>query len=165
MRVVILGNAGSGKSTMARRLAAESGSPVLALDDIAWDPGPVRKPINESGSLLGDFVARHELWIVEGCYAALLGPALAACTELRFLNPGVEACVANCLARPWEPDKFATPEAQQQMLDTLINWVREYELRNDEYGLSAHRAVFDAFRGAKREYRSLEEARRSSATG
>ncbi len=38
------------------------------------------------------------------------------------------------------------------MLEDLINWVREYEQREDEYGLARHRAIYDNFQGTKREY-------------
>jgi hypothetical protein len=37
------------------------------------------------------------------------------------------------------------------MLEALVAWVREYDTRADEYGLARHRAIFDAFRGPKRE--------------
>ncbi len=38
------------------------------------------------------------------------------------------------------------------MLEDLISWVREYETRQDEYGLAHHRAIYDHFQGTKREY-------------
>ena len=34
----------------------------------------------------------------------------------------------------------------------LVAWVREYETRDDEYGLARHRAIFDAYAGRKREH-------------
>lgn len=81
---------------------------------------------------------------------------LPHCTELRFLNPGIEACVAHCRRRPWEPEKFASAEEQQAVLPGLIDWVREYESRDDEYGLKRHRRIFAGFGGPKREYTSVE---------
>ena len=154
MKLVLLGNAGAGKSTLARRLMGGRDIPRLSLDEIAWDEGPVRKPLAESIALLEDFVARHPEWIIEGCYGDLIAAALPHCEELRFLNPGVEVCVSHCLARPWEPEKFATPEAQQATLDYLVNWVRTYETRDDEYGLARHRVLYDTFEGPKRAYRA-----------
>ena len=70
------------------------------------------------------------------------------------MNPGVEACVAHCHQRPWEPEKFASPEAQDAMLKQLVLWVKEYETRDDEYGLKRHRKIFEEFKGAKREFTS-----------
>jgi adenylate kinase family enzyme len=155
MRLVLLGNAGAGKSTMARRLIGNSEIPRLSLDEIAWDQGPRRKPLDESRSLLHQFIKANEEWVIEGCYSDLIEAALPYCTELRFLNPGIETCVAHCSHRPWEPSKFSSAEEQDAMLSQLIQWVREYETRDDEYGLKRHRQVFDRFSGAKHEYTSV----------
>lgn len=155
LRIIILGNSGSGKSTMARRLSDEHTVPMLELDAIAWQSAAIRKPLAASIDELLAFVQSNEQWVIEGCYADLMEPALPFCTELRFLNPGIEACIENCRKRPWEPAKFATPDAQQAMRDQLIDWVRQYEIRNDEFGLRRHRSLFDTFAGAKIEYRSL----------
>ncbi len=38
-RVAIIGNAGGGKSTMARKLAAARGLPYFAVDKFQWRPG------------------------------------------------------------------------------------------------------------------------------
>ena len=151
MRIILLGNAGAGKTTMARRLIGDRDVPRLSLDEIAWGDGAERRPIAESLRDLQAFLDAHDEWVIEGCYSDLIEAALDRCTELRFLNPGVEACVAHCLRRPWEPEKFPSPEAQQAMLAELVAWVRAYEVRDDEYGLARHRRLFDGFAGRKRE--------------
>ena len=151
-RILIYGNSGSGKTTMARETAQALGVPHLDLDTIAWDGMLVRKSMPASIALLKEFIAANPQWVIEGCYADLVAEAAADCSELRFLNPGVEACVANCRKRPWEPAKYPRREDQDRMLEALIDWVRQYETREDEYGLAQHRAVFDAFPGVKREY-------------
>ncbi|MFL5386928.1 MAG: hypothetical protein ACJ8GN_30915 [Longimicrobiaceae bacterium] len=90
--------------------------------------------------------------MIEGCYGDLVEAALPYCTELRFLNPGVEGCIAHCRARPWEPEKYASPQEQDRRLAFLLDWVRQYDTRGDEYDLARHRAIFDGFSGPKREY-------------
>jgi hypothetical protein len=140
---------------MARRIIGDSAVARLSLDKIAWDEGVKRKPLEVSLRLLKDFIENNEKWIIEGCYSDLIEAALPYCTELRFLNPGVEVCVAHCHRRPWEPEKFSSPEEQSVMLARLVEWVREYETRDDEYGLKRHREVFDRFQGRKREYASV----------
>jgi adenylate kinase family enzyme len=105
MRIILLGNAGAGKSTMARRLMNGRSIPRLSLDEIAWAEGTERKRLEESVQALRSFIDDNEQWIIEGCYSDLVEVALPFCEELRFLNPGIEVCVENCLKRPWEPEK------------------------------------------------------------
>lgn len=157
MRIILLGNAGAGKSTMARRLMNGRSIPRLSLDEIAWAEGTERKPLEESVQALRSFIDDNEQWIIEGCYSDLVEVALPFCEELRFLNPGIEVCVEHCLKRPWEPEKFSTENEQKETLASLISWVREYETRTDEYGLQRHRQLFERFSGKKREYKSINE--------
>lgn len=152
-RIIVYGNAGSGKTTMARRL----GLPLLSLDHIAWSASVVRAPLAESLAALDAFMAEHDEWVIEGCYGDLIEHAAPRCTELRFLNPGVETCIANARARPWEPSYCESPEEQQRLLEPLIDFIRAYETSADEYGLARHRAIFDAHNGPKHEHTRLAE--------
>lgn len=151
MKVVIMGNAGAGKTTFARRLAGERGVPILCLDSIAWEQGTKRKPLADSVELLRAFVGAHCEWIVEGCYGDLIETALPHCDELIFLHPGVATCVARSRERLFEPQKFATSADQQAMIERLIAWIHDYEIREDEFGLRRHRRIYDEFFGPKRE--------------
>ncbi|MFQ3577413.1 MAG: shikimate kinase [Verrucomicrobiia bacterium] len=151
MKVILLGNAGAGKSTLSRKLREQSPAACLSLDEVAFAGGITRRPLEESLADVREFLSRHQDWIVEGCYADLIEPILPLCDELLFLNPGPEVCEAHCRQRPWEPEKFATKREQDEHLEALLNWVRAYEIRDDEYGLKRHRAIFDGFSGRKRE--------------
>lgn len=152
-RIVIYGNAGSGKTTMARAVAREFGLAHLSLDDIAWAKEMIRKPLAESISELKAFIAANPDWVIDGCYGELIEAALPDASELRFLNPGIEVCVQNCRNRPWDPAYCESPEAQARYLEPLIEFVRQYETRQDEFSLERHRAIFEVFAGPKQEYR------------
>lgn len=153
-RIIVFGNSGSGKTTLARSLASDFGLAHLDLDQLAWSAPGVRRPLAESEAAIRSFLQGQSDWVIEGCYADLLEIALPFCTELRFLNPGTEACVANCMARPWEPEKYPSKEAQDANLAFLLDWVREYDRRSDEYSLTRHRELFDRFSGPKVEITS-----------
>lgn len=158
-RLILLGHAGAGKTTLATRLVALAGRPVprLSLDTIAWGAGTERRPLADSVRLLHDFQDAHDHWILEGCYGDLIACALPRCDALWFLNPGVAVCLEHCRRRPFEPDKFSSPAAQQAQREALLAWVRTYETRDDEYGLSAHRRLFDGCNGPKWEYRRVAD--------
>ena len=166
-RIVIFGNSGSGKSSLAKALSTLQRAAHLDLDVIAWEPGRpgVRAAFEESERALLRFIEGADGWVIEGCYSGLLRVAAAHCTEMIFLNPGVEACVENCAARPWEPHKYESREAQDANLRMLIEWVREYETRDDEFSLREHRRLFDTHDGPKVEYRSNAEAARRACGG
>jgi len=168
MRVVIIGNSGSGKSTLARALAARHGLAHLDLDAIVWEAGAVavERPRADVERDLARFIDHHDSWVIEGCYAELAAAALPRCTELLFLNPGPEACLAHNRARPWEPHKYATAEAQDSMLEALQQWVSDYYHRSSAWSYAAHRALFDGFAGRKSEHtRPLNvEGQRGAAT-
>jgi adenylate kinase family enzyme len=157
-RYALLGNSGSGKSTLAARLARAGELAHLDLDTLAWLPTqpPRRRPLADSARQIAAFMDANERWVIEGCYADLVEVALPRCTQLVFLHPGVAACIANARARPWEPHKYASKQAQDANLDMLIGWIRDYETRGDELSLAAHRALFDRFDGDKRELTSRE---------
>lgn len=159
-RVVIFGNSGAGKSTLAKKLAAEEGLAHLDLDTLAWEPTspPARRPLDASLLAIERFTAANEAWVIEGCYADLLALVSPSCSQMIFLNPGVEACVANCRSRPWEPHKYASKAAQDENLAMLIEWVREYETRSDDFSLRRHRDLFDTFSGPKAEYTEAHPA-------
>lgn len=153
MRVCVLGNSGSGKSTYAKKL----GLPVLELDSVYWEPHQVAvsRPIEDVKRDLAVFMAANREWVIEGCYADLAEQAARECDELVFSNPGVEVCVANARKRPYESHKYDRPEDQERMLAFLIGWIRAYPERDDNTGYTAHRRVFDAFTGRKREVTDL----------
>jgi adenylate kinase family enzyme len=157
MKAILLGNAGAGKSTMAKAMMGSEKIPRLSLDEIAWAEPAIRKPLEQSVELLLAFINPHDDWIIEGCYSDIIEAALPYCDELRFLNPGVEVCIKHCHMRPWEPEKFESAAQQDANLQNLINWVREYETRDDEYGLIRHRELFDSFGGNKHEFTQVQD--------
>lgn len=159
-KVVIFGNSGSGKSTLAARLAKEKATAHLDLDTIAWEPEmpPERLPLQESEEQLRTFTRENRAWVIEGCYADLLELALAQADEAIFLNLPVEDCIQNAKARPWEPHKYASKEAQDTNLEMLIDWISQYPVRTDTFSQAAHRKLYESFKGAKSVYTSNTHA-------
>ena len=159
IRFVIFGNSGSGKSTYARTLSVRHGLAHLDLDTIVWEPGQiaVARPRADVIADLDAFLAANPAWVIEGCYGELVEHTAPHASELIFLNPGREACLANNRERPWEPHKYASKAAQDAMLESLQVWVADYYKRTDDWSLAAHRRVFDAHAGPKIEHLTRQE--------
>jgi adenylate kinase family enzyme len=64
-RVAIFGNAGGGKSTLARELAAITGLPLYVIDKIRFPTGVAEMPREEYLKLHADLLDRDE-WIIDG---------------------------------------------------------------------------------------------------
>ncbi|MEX1322639.1 MAG: hypothetical protein AB1Z21_00420 [Synechococcaceae cyanobacterium] len=69
MRVAILGNAGSGKITLACWLAERAKAERLDLDTVVWEPGQIAVPRDPAlaQAEVDRFCRSHERWVVEVC--------------------------------------------------------------------------------------------------
>lgn len=105
-RIVIYGNAGSGKTTLAKKIAITHNIPYLCMDTITWTEHKTRLPVKTSKQHIDSFIERHTEWVIEGCYGTLVEMLLPAAMELLFLNPGIAVCQMRSKKRSWEPEKF-----------------------------------------------------------
>ncbi len=64
-KVAVFGNAGGGKSTLARRLADLTGLPLYPLDMIQYEAGGRQVPHEEYLKAHADLLSRDE-WIIDG---------------------------------------------------------------------------------------------------
>jgi len=155
-RIIIFGNSGSGKSTLAMQYASKKNLTHLDLDILAWEDTnpPTRKVLKDSAAIINQFIEKNKSWVIEGCYSDLLSVALNNATEIIFLNLDIETCIKNCKKRPWEPHKYQSIEKQNENLEMLLDWVKQYPIRKDEFSLESHQHLFNTFDGHKTEYNS-----------
>jgi adenylate kinase family enzyme len=64
-KVVLLGNAGGGKSTLGAKLSARTGIPLYSVDLLQWKPGGVAVP-DEEFERTHDEIITRDSWIVDG---------------------------------------------------------------------------------------------------
>lgn len=159
-KILIFGNSGSGKSSLAKKISTKQSIAHLDLDTIAWQATtpPTRTSIANSQTQINDFMDVNESWVIEGCYADLLSLVINSASEVLFLNLPVELCVVNAKNRPWEPHKYKSKAAQDENLLMLIQWIKEYPNRNDCLSEIAHKELYNSFNGKKFMYTSNTES-------
>lgn len=98
----MVGPCGSGKSTVAARLADAVGLVPTHLDDLHWKPGWVEAPPEEEEAALARVLARPR-WVVDGNYSALRRPRMGAVDLFVWLdlplNVTFPRLVSRCLVR------------------------------------------------------------------
>jgi len=150
-KILLFGNSASGKSTLAKQLAQSENLAHLDLDLLAWQATnpPTRTPLVESAQAIKHFMQLNDSWVIEGCYSDLLEIAKSESTEIIFMNLPVEKCIANANKRPWEPHKYESKEAQDANLTMLIDWISQYDVREDTFSKAAHLEFYQNYKSAK----------------
>ena len=151
-KLLIFGNSASGKSTLAKQLAKSENLAHLDLDLLAWQATnpPTRTPLHDSTLAIEQFMQQHTSWVIEGCYTDLLTIAESQSSEVIFMNLPTEDCISNAKNRPWEPHKYDSKSAQDANLAMLIEWISQYEVRNDTFSKAAHLKFYQHYAGEKK---------------
>jgi adenylate kinase family enzyme len=97
-RVVVIGTAGSGKSTFSRALSAQTGLPVIHLDVHYWKPGWV-KPSDEEWRTKQRSLLAGDGWIVDGNYPETLDLRLERAQTVVLLDTPWWLCAGRAFAR------------------------------------------------------------------
>ena len=151
-KVLIFGNSASGKSTLAKRLAKSENLAHCDLDLLAWQrtEPPTRVTLIQSAQVIEEFMQRHNNWVIEGCYSDLLAIAKSKSSEIIFMNLSIDDCILNANNRPWEPHKYDSKAEQDANLTMLIDWISQYELRDDTFSKIAHLTFYQNYVGVKK---------------
>jgi adenylate kinase family enzyme len=95
-RIFITGNAGSGKTTLARRVGEQLGLTVFGLDEIVWRPGWRKSPADWRAEKIAALIA-PEAWVIEGVSATVL----EAADFVIFLDVDRRTSFFRCARRNW----------------------------------------------------------------
>ncbi len=75
-RILFYGVTGSGKTTLARRVAARLGLPYHPVDDLTWEPGWVPVPVDQQRERIAAICA-GDAWVLDHAYGAWIDIPLA----------------------------------------------------------------------------------------
>ncbi|WLG45953.1 adenylate kinase [Pseudomonas sp. FP1740] len=143
-RTLIIGNSGSGKSWLAKRLADHLQAPWTDLDLIHWvsDEHSIARPRAEALGM-ARVAASEERWVIEGVYGWMVSELVEQATALIWLCLEDEDCVNNIRQREAKRDE------DDELLIALLEWAGSYRTREGSSGFAAHQRLFEGFSGSK----------------
>lgn len=94
MRIHITGNAGSGKTTLAKQISNRLGIPAFGLDAIVWQQGWHKTPTAER-LLAEQKLVTSDRWVIEGVSATVR----EAASYVIFLDFPRRTCYLRCFKR------------------------------------------------------------------
>src|SRR4051812_13992982 len=97
-RVMVVGCAGAGKSTLARKLGALLNLPVVHLDRHFWRPG-WQLPDMSEWRAHADELAAQPAWIIDGNYSNTYETRMARADTLVWLDLPRAVCIRRVLLR------------------------------------------------------------------
>ncbi|WP_446219088.1 AAA family ATPase [Micromonospora sp. IBHARD004] len=99
-RILIVGSAGAGKSTLAREVARRLDLPLIHLDRHYWRPGWVASDDARFRAEVAALAARPA-WVMDGNYGGTLDLRLPRADLLVLCDPPRLRCLARVLRRRW----------------------------------------------------------------
>ena len=151
MRLVVIGNSGAGKSSLATRIAAARALPACDLDRLHWHADGRKRAEAEARALVAE-AAAGDAWIIEGVYGWLAEVALPRATALVWLDLPWAACRDGLLQRGLRRGMTLDDQA------ALMAWAEDYWTRTTPSSHAGHARLYRAFAGPKARLRTRDEA-------
>lgn len=98
-RILIIGCAGAGKTTLSRRLGEKLNLPVVHLDSIFWSPGNWEHLEKEDFDNALRLELEKSQWIIEGNYDRTLTMRLNCCDTVIWLDYSGFVCMIRWFKR------------------------------------------------------------------
>lgn len=150
MRTVVIGNSGSGKSWLAKRLGERTSTQTIHLDEIFWLPGGFNE--KRSPSEVQNLVDSKKVetdWIVEGVFGDLASQFLSSAQNLIWLDFPWNVCKQRLEGRGSESKAHMGRVQSEQGFRELIRWAEGYYFRSGSCSRTTHLGLFESFTGER----------------
>ncbi|MCX5922134.1 MAG: topology modulation protein [Candidatus Dependentiae bacterium] len=97
-KIVIIGNAGSGKTTLALQIQEKLQLPLYHLDQYQWKPHWEKRDLEEFHAIHNDLL-EQEAWIIEGLALKVLRHRVLCADVVIFLDISRSRCIYNVFKR------------------------------------------------------------------
>lgn len=147
-KVIIIGSAGAGKSTFARKLRDKTNLPLYYLDMIWHKSDRTNISENEFDAILNNIVTKDR-WIIDGNYQRTLEMRLKKCDTVFLLDFPTEVCLSGAESRigkkredlPWTETEFDS-EFRQFIIDFSENQLPEIYRLLEKYRKNKNIVIF-----------------------
>lgn len=119
MKICIIGNGGSGKTTLALRLSAVLGIPCYHVDLLRFDDDGTPKPTHVYQRDVNRVVAQSGSWILGGNAISSLGQRLEVADALILLDRNLLMCCVNIIRRHLS---YGSPRVERREVKEVISW-------------------------------------------
>lgn len=136
MKIRILGNSCSGKTTVGNKIANHYNIRCLHLDSVAFIPNSnfESRPDHEVVSDVRQFISGGNEWILEGNYMHIVEEVFNVPDLIIFIDLPVEQSLTNFKARFKQYQGMSRPELPNLIeteYDSMIEWISDYPQRKD----------------------------------
>ena len=154
-RIAITGNAGSGKTYLAQKLASKYELPIIVLDDIFWASSSytTKRPQEEVKPIIFK-LCEQEKWVVEGVYGEFMEELLPHANVFFWLDLDWSACKESLLKRS-EKQRH-----KQGNFQALLAYAEDYWKRDNMRSFEAHLKLYEGFTGEKFRFHSRKAVNR-----
>lgn len=118
LRILVIGNSGGGKSTLARRLGAKLGLSVIHLDVLFWKPGWVESDDAEFRMLIVEALS-SSAWVCDGDFGSSFDVRLPRADTVVWLDLPVWLCLYRAIRRAMTYRQGGRPDMAEGCRETI----------------------------------------------